>query len=338
MANEVISEAELTIIKKDEYYVLYEMMMQALRTDNVHEGLNKSLYLLRKFLDSGHVVLYKKNGNGRYVYKISDMPILTEEKTINHIINKTQSLIENKGIFDIDMDFCDNLKNMKLIHIKLNDTDYILSISKYDTAKEYSYHFLYRVKETMQILLKRAESYEKNKKAITTDLLTGIDNRNSYEMRISDLDESEENLVFGIFDLFRLKYINDNFSHTVGDEYIKKTAEILKKYWPKYKYIDDENEKTIETGTSLYRVGGDEFILLAVSENQQLTELKAKLAAEEVSMIDLDIEENLPVGLNYGIVHHQSGDKLKETYDRADKLMSDDKKKMYVKHGLERRR
>ena len=39
----------------------------------------------------------------------------------------------------------------------------------------------------MQIILKRAETYEKNTLAINTDLLTGLDNRNSYEKAIRTL-------------------------------------------------------------------------------------------------------------------------------------------------------
>ena len=61
------------------------------------------------------------------------------------------------------------------------------------------------------------------------DLLTGLDNRNSYEIRINGIDESNDNLVFGLFDLFRLKYVNDNYSHkrksVIGVEKIKRACE-----------------------------------------------------------------------------------------------------------------
>ena len=181
-----------------------------------------------------------------------------------------------------------------------------------DKTKNLEEHFWEQVKDSMQIILKRAASYERNTMAINTDLLTGVDNRNSYETRIQTLYESEQNLVFGLFDIFRLKYINDNHSHAVGDLYIKKTAEILSKYWSKYEIIkkNDEVEKK-ETGHCIYRIGGDEFALLTTKEDSELTKIKANLACEEASYIDLGLEKEIPVGLNRGIVYHQPNDFFK---------------------------
>ena len=181
--------------------------------------------------------------------------------------------------------------------------------------------------------------YEKNTKAVNTDLLTGIDNRNSYEQRIQRIDE-ESNVVYGIFDLFRLKHINDNYTHLIGDKYICEAASILKKYWPKEKVeiIENSFKKITPTGHTLYRIGGDEFVLITNREKIELTSIKASLAAKEIAGIDLVLDDKPLIGLNYGLTTHDQKDSIKETYKKADRIMADDKRKMYVLYNLERRR
>jgi len=340
MEKENIFDPELSLIRENEYYLFYEMMMQALKTDNVKEGVNKSLYLLREYLQSDDIVLYRKNDVGAYIYQISDSPSLNSIKTIGCIVNKTKTLTEAKKIFELEFNITEEIKNMMLIHVKLSQVEGILAINNYNKTKEIEPHFWKRLEETMHIILKRAAIYERNTQAINTDLLTGLDNRNAYEMRIRSLNEMDAHLVFGVFDLFRLKYINDNYNHNIGDTYIKEAAKILSKYWPKNNVTINDNgmETYTSTGHSIYRVGGDEFILLTSAEDINLTMVKANLAAEEVSMIKLPIGDHLPLGLNYGIVLHNPGDFIKNTYANADKIMAADKTKMYKKYGLDRRR
>ena len=215
-----------------------------------------------------------------------------------------------------------------------------MAILNLDKEKTLEPLFWERTKDTMQIILKRAASYERNIKAVTTDLLTGTDNRNSYEMRLHELNEADENLIVGIFDIYRLKYVNDNYSHNVGDEYIKEIANILKKYWPKTKIsVDDTGiEKKEETGHAVYRIGGDEFVLFTDKENLQLASMKAGLACDEAAMNKKKIGIDIPLGLNYGVVKHNPGDSIKETIRIADDVMKDDKVKMYKLNHVEQRR
>ena len=326
-------------IKSDEYFLFYEMMIEALETDDVIKGVNKSLYLLKLFLSSGNIILYKKNENGKYVYDICDVTMHETITEITSLVNTISYLVENLADYEIDFNITDTIKNIKFLYIKSNDCEYILSICNYNAFKELDADFWKQLCKTMHVIMKRAESYEKNIRAITTDVLTGLDNRNSYEMRIKEI---KEQLVYGVFDLFRLKYVNDHYSHIVGDDYIMAAARILKKYWPKHKIkLDNEIETKVETGHCVYRTGGDEFILLTTKESIERTKIKAKLAAREVSMINLGVEalsnEQLLLGLNHGIIIHEPNRSIKETSKLADELMEKDKTLMYQKFKINRR-
>ena len=327
---------DTSFLNEDEYYLFYEMMVMALKTDNVAEGINKSLYLLMLCLSSGHIILHKKDENGFYSDYISDASMKSSSGITSNLIDKVKDLVEKKGMLHLTLNVSEDLKNMKLIHIKTELNEYMLSITNYDDTKNYSDSFWNSLCDTMCIILKRADSYYRNVVAINTDLLTGLDNRNSYEKRVQSFIESDDDLIFGIFDLFRLKHINDYYSHVHGDNYIKKAASIINKYWPKETKSYGLSEKRI-TDTCVYRVGGDEFVLMTNAEDLELANIKASLAAEEVSYLDVGLGEDVPLGLNFGIVRHTPGDSLKETYQRADAILAEDKTKMYRKYNLERR-
>ena len=334
-----MSNLDENILKQNPYFLFYEMMVYALKTDDVVDGMNKSLYLLKLCIKCGDIVLHKKE-NGMYIHSISQTGMQHQIPPISCIVNKTAPLIESKDTFNLELGLSDNFKNMMFVHMNTDDSEYILSINNVDYSKITTLDFFNKLQETMLIILKRAEMYEKNTKAINTDLLTGLDNRNSYETRLQNLDKEKSDLVYGIFDLFRLKYINDNYTHVIGDKYICEVANILNKYWPKEKIeiVDNSFKKSTETGHCIYRVGGDEFVLLTSKEKADLVSIKAKLACSEIEMIDLGLEDKPLIGLNYGITSHKPKDSIKDTYKRADQLMSEDKSRMYLKYNIERRR
>ncbi len=331
---------DIELVKTDKFYLFYEMMIQSLKTDNVKEGINKSLELLKCYLQSGHISLFKKNEEGIYIHRISESNMEDTVFPLSCIVNKTQFLSEKKGIVELDLNLSENFENLVLIHVNDNEHDVIVAIQNVNKSVKLEPQFWERTKDTFQIILKRAASYEKNVKAITTDILTGLDNRNSYELRLQNINESDDNIVFALFDLFRLKYINDNYNHAKGDLYIKSAAKILNKYWPKEKKTinDDLTENITNTGHCIYRTGGDEFVLITTVENISLTEIKTNLAAEEVDMICLGLEDYVPIGLNYGLIKHNPGDSIKQTYMIADEKMRENKVKMYAKYNLERRK
>jgi len=102
---------------------------------------------------------------------------------------------------------------------------------------------------TMQISLSISE--EKYTYLALHDVLTGLPNRRSlFEVAKEILSTKFINKAALLFiDMDNFKYINDTMGHEFGDELIKKASERL---------LLDLNERS-----SLYRLGGDEFIMLA---------------------------------------------------------------------------
>lgn len=324
----------------DMYFLFYNMIYETLQTENVFEGLDKALYFLKIYLNSGDIVLYRKDSDGLYRCFANQALMKNSIDPISCIVNKTSKLVEAKKAFFIDLNLSENLKNIMLFHIKINTTEYMMAIDNLDTKIELNSEFEKKLNDTLSIILNRAEMHEKQTIAINEDALTKLKNRTAYEKRMKSIDENDEELVYGLFDLFRLKFVNDKYSHSLGDKYIIEAANILRKYWPEEKVeIQQNNSKlNVKTGHELYRVGGDEFILITTKEKLELTKIKASLVSEEVSLIDLGVKEDLPIGLNFGLVKHSLGGLVKREKENADALMQEEKDRMYLKYGLERRR
>ena len=338
---EIILKTNKKLLSENEYYLFYEMMMHSLKTDDVKEGLNKTLELLQIYLQANNVSLYKKNELGMYVYKRSSKMEKDTIQPMTCILNKTKALFEDdKHILDLDLNLSDRFKNVIILHIPLKETDIALTINNYDKEISNNSLFWESLRETMLIILKRAASYEKNIAAMTMDLLTKCDNRNSYEERIKNIDDMNESMVIGVFDLFRLKYINDNYGHKAGDNYIKYVSAILRRYWPKHIETLDENgmEQQRKTGHCIYRIGGDEFVLMTTQETPNLVKLKAQLVEDEVSKIKLVPGQDIIVGINSGIAQLDPELSYKTVFEMADEEMQAKKREMYKIHGIERRR
>lgn len=106
------------------------------------------------------------------------------------------------------------------------------------------------------------------------DFLSQLYNRNTFEREFqSELDRSANNKVAALFiDVDDFKFINDRYSHAVGDEVIKFVADVIK-------------SKGGETGFA-GRFGGDEFVL-CISEPKLI---------ENVEVLSMDIIDDLYSG------------------------------------------
>ena len=108
------------------------------------------------------------------------------------------------------------------------------------------------------------------------DFLSQLYNRNTFEREFAaELERSVGKKVAALFiDVDDFKFINDRYSHAVGDEVIKFVADVIK-------------SKTGETGFA-GRFGGDEFVL-CISDPEQV---------ENVEVLSMDIIDDLYAGYN----------------------------------------
>jgi GGDEF domain-containing protein len=228
------------------------------------------------------------------------------------------------------------IEELIIIPIQSKNYDYLVAINSKKENK-LNDKFMPIFKDVLTIILDKYDYITKLKESAVIDTLTGLYNRNIYEIDTRKTNDTE-GIVYGLFDLLRLKNINDDYSHSHGDLYISKAAKILSNYFPSYHLIIDEKGKVkkIESGNRLYRIGGDEFALISKTESYDSAKIKIMIIQDEVKNMDLGIDE--PLGINYGLVKAKNGNTFRDLYLESDALLSENKIEQYQQLGLERRK
>ena len=144
----------------------------------------------------------------------------------------------------------------------------------------------------------------------TKDPLTGTGNRRAMEQKLLDLNMHQRrgndhcsSLI--LMDLDRFKLINDQHGHAVGDDILVQFAEVV--------------SGRIRTSDSLYRFGGEEFVVIA--ENTELDDA-VNLAEQLRSAVETcPIMCQYKVTISVGTAEFERNETPYEWLGRADKAM-----------------
>ena len=148
-----------------------------------------------------------------------------------------------------------------------------------------------------------------------SDILTGLKNRNAFEVDINNINVSKDfrgRWVLSI-DLNNLKKVNDSVGHSAGDQYIQGAADIL-----------SDNGLA---GSVAYRTGGDEFTVLVVDARKE--QIESWIKQIKVLMRECKIGEGswTSMAVGYAVFDDGQDENLIDTYKRADYEMYCDKKR-----------
>jgi diguanylate cyclase (GGDEF)-like protein len=135
-----------------------------------------------------------------------------------------------------------------------------------------------------------------------TDALTGLGNRRRFMLELdAALEDGHEPFALVVFDLDGFKAYNDSFGHSAGDALLARVADRL--------------ETAVESEGRAYRLGGDEFCVLAGGTKPHVLAARAAMALTEEG-------EGFAVSCSYGAVLMPSeAGRLSEALSMADHRM-----------------
>ena len=91
-------------------------------------------------------------------------------------------------------------------------------------------------------------------------------------------------------------------------------------------------------GTTVFRVGGDEYIIVSETKSKEEVEDLLRQVNGEVEQFEFSYSKPVPTGINFGVTERTKGESIDRLYTMADKLLSDNKTATYEKMGIERRK
>ena len=145
------------------------------------------------------------------------------------------------------------------------------------------------------------------------DQLTNCKNRKALEWFYLKKYDADKSLAIAMCDLNGLKEVNDKQGHDAGDRFILRTAEIL---------------KSIFGDELVYRIGGDEFIVV-------LTNISRKDFEEKIGLVNIQLGTTASIGVVYK-------EKMDTDFDCvlkiADEEMYKQKNHYYLTTGKNRRK
>jgi diguanylate cyclase (GGDEF)-like protein len=140
------------------------------------------------------------------------------------------------------------------------------------------------------------------------DSLTGAYNRRAFNEGAGLEDARGSFGALAVFDLDNLKDVNDRHGHKYGDALLKHFASILR--------------AKLRPSDKLYRLGGDEFLLVMPRAVAAVVEKRMRQLIAEAPALDFpDGGPSFPVKASIGVAEFRSVDGLEEAVHTADRAM-----------------
>ncbi len=161
----------------------------------------------------------------------------------------------------------------------------------------------------IELIQKKSEELES---LSLKDPLTGLSNRRAFNLHTNYYAENKVEFVMIFADMNHLKKINDNLGHTVGDDYLKKIADIL---------------VTSVPDGAVYRLSGDEFAVLVERKNREEIYQIVQTIQSKCKTTEGEYPFSVAVGCAFS-----GGDSVDAIFTKAETRMYQDKEDYYRRY------
>lgn len=255
-------------ISSDEFRVLIELISEISSELNFTRSAQKACQIVAKTLGADAASLFIQTDDNALEwvagYALSfDEPRIELEKTLldNGRSLEKMAEISKQGAAGLEFTKKYHFKSLMIGPLFL-DRRHVGTIAVY--TKQVTY-FNAKQEEHLRIfstpialMIKNVLLHEQVKKLAETDELTQLYNRRKFLESFNQLKKEAEKhhqpISLAMIDLDHFKPINDEFGHEVGDQYLKKTAQLIR--------------QATREGDIVARLGGDEFAVLLPQTNE----------------------------------------------------------------------
>ncbi len=233
--------------------------------------------------------------------------IIVVDRTMVRHINKLSETAEKYSAHDL---------NFTKISIRTGDEIEKLadSIKRMEQDIKDYYNNLLKTKNDLEEAREDAETF---KREANIDPLTGLRNKRAYDFAVAELDKGNDPYAIMVFDLNDLKTINDRYGHDKGSIAIQILTGLI---------------CDIFTHSPVFRIGGDEFVVILTKRDFEARESLIGQFRDELRKMKENSKlkpwEKPTAACGCAVYDEQKDNGAASVFKRADKNMYKDKKKM----------
>ena len=212
--------------------------------------------------------------------------------------------------------------HQKFLDLKVNTHDEVQELTETLKAMEESvYDRINQLVEVNEALLNSEKQTAKMTALAKRDSMTGVGSKTAYDIEVELIDESiknKEDITFAIvmIDLNNLKSTNDDYGHIAGDKAIIRLSHTI---------------SLVFNNSEVYRVGGDEFVVIV--RDEECNNIKALIKEFKERISDIASSKKLPryeritAAIGYSL-YTKEDKSVDDVFRRADQEMYQCKRKM----------
>ncbi|MEH6492961.1 GGDEF domain-containing protein [Halopseudomonas sp.] len=170
---------------------------------------------------------------------------------------------------------------------------------------------------TLLFPLRNALMYREALRDALNDSLTGTSNRlalnQNLERDIRQSHRSQQPLSLLVLDIDHFKQVNDRYGHAYGDAALKAVANCV--------------TESLRSVDGLYRLGGEEFVVLLNSTSLGAGRMVAERIRKSVENMQFELDgQPIPLTVSLGLATLRAEDNASSLINRGDQLMYDAKR------------
>ncbi|MBC8385148.1 MAG: diguanylate cyclase [Candidatus Cloacimonetes bacterium] len=312
-----------SILKKIEN--LNDIAHQLSKSENLDEICHLIMSTTKNILDftncrlvffiSGKMIVERSRGD---VFNDQNCNMKIFDKIAEKTFRQQEMIIDSR-ITNISTNLNDDCKTKSIISIPINqDGVFQVASAKINAFQKEDINLVKYLINHAEEALKKIHLHEKLKRQAIYDSLTNVYNRHYLEEILKHEKKSAERhdrtLGFIYIDINKMKQINDRYGHHTGDKAIKIVAFLIKKEARETDYV--------------FRIGGDEFLILAPEISEKVHLLKQRIK-DRITKWNED-NTGFPFSINISIGFSSWSPKQKESIEeiihQADELMYSEKR------------